>query len=592
MNQRISEITAICAHLLQGKPETDINLPDINLMLSFYKKNKFPLLAFKANRNGNSFFHSPEFISARRQNASLLKSLREEYLIVRNRWHQADITCIAIKSGGSFLPFPYTSDNLDLLIRKDQEAAARAILLELGYIELKNLEEPYKFLFRKFRGGVSICDIHLHTRVGWGVGFLDDEALWKRSCISPNDDMVNIPSPEDIILITLAHGFYENKCFSMADLLKIQNSCSEAIDWKYLMDTASKSGWRDGLSFGLAICGYLDEVIFRESSIPEQILDECRAHLVGLPIIENYYYRLRKNAPVTLPFSFSFSFSKYLFYRKILNDHRLPIFKRLYEVLRTTVRGIRLKTKIRPQSSFLISFSGLDGSGKTQHAMVLRQALRSCDLDARYYWSRCGTSGLTNLFSRHTPKVLTGNKTIQDNIPGTQGRREKLHNPFLRFVWSCLAITDTVTGYFFHVRLPLLTGKIVICDRYVYDATAEIISSLTTLNWLNRLSINMMIASVPKPDFAYFLDVPERIINERKDIKNDITYLSEMRSVYTKLANRYGLRIKNNNDDFYIKSDEIVTEVITAYFQRYPTLINGLFLSNPNQLNSTNEVPV
>jgi glycosyltransferase involved in cell wall biosynthesis len=43
---------------------------------------------------------------------------------------------------------------------------------ELACVELWNIEEPQKFLFRKFESGESVSAIRLHGRVKWEESFL------------------------------------------------------------------------------------------------------------------------------------------------------------------------------------------------------------------------------------------------------------------------------------------------------------------------------------------------------------------------------------------------------------------------------------
>src|SRR5205823_442021 len=100
------------------------------------------------------------------------------------------------KSAGNEPSFPYTSDNIDVLVRPAQGPTAREVLRRLGYVELRNIEEPHKFLFRKFHGGRCVSAIHVHEEVAWLVGFLDDDALWERARQAPDDPAVTVPSPE------------------------------------------------------------------------------------------------------------------------------------------------------------------------------------------------------------------------------------------------------------------------------------------------------------------------------------------------------------------------------------------------------------
>jgi dTMP kinase len=559
---------------------------NISALLAFLKENKYPLIHLNHNNVSQWFYDLPEFKAARETERNLLSSLKAEYVTVRKQWARAGIPCILIKSGGSTPSFPYTSENLDVLVKEEHEEAARTILREQGYVELRNIEEPKKFLFRKFAGGECVSAIHLHTQVGWEVGFMDEESLWERAGVAPDDEDITVPSPEDVILITAAHSFYENKQFCLADIAKIR-SCWQhvTIDWGYVEDIANKRGWLDGLHFCILLCDHVEKALWNDSSIPAAVINTCLNSPGHDPVISRYYRGLTRRSPISLPFSVSFFFSKYLYYKKVLRDRNRKPGHRLPDVLHTLFSGVKLKLNIRSQPSLLVSFSGPDGSGKTQHARTLIKSLKSCGIKTRYYWSRAATSGLFRIFNIYVKATLRHRSEAKEGQTGVARRRQRLRNPLLRFLWCYLAAADMVLSYFFQVRLPILRGKVVVCDRYVFDAAAEMECSLLPDDRLNRLAIKLMLALVPKPDAAYFLDIPEDVCAQRKDEDIDADYLRRQRKVYIELVNRYHLRIKKTDRDFNATADEISGEVLTSYFDNFRTFLNSLFLSNPGQLN-------
>ena len=195
----LSTLTSVAAQIVEGlplEPEKDI---DIMSLITFWNMNKYPLLALNHDNGWKKLYETAEFQAARQEQENTLTSMRAEYLLVRNLWAEAGIPSILVKSAGRFPSFPYMSDNLDVLVKEEQAGSAAVILKELGYIELKNIEEPHKYLFRKFHGGRCVSAIHLHTWVGWNVCFLDDEPIWQNSQTSPDDEVVRAPSPEDMI---------------------------------------------------------------------------------------------------------------------------------------------------------------------------------------------------------------------------------------------------------------------------------------------------------------------------------------------------------------------------------------------------------
>jgi dTMP kinase len=218
-------------------------------------------------------------------------------------------------------------------------------------------------------------------------------------------------------------------------------------------------------------------------------------------------------------------------------------------------------------------------------AQVLVKTLATCELKAKYYWTRCGTSGTARAFSG-LGKILFSNRfDMAATKPGAAGRRERLQNPLLRLFWSYLSAADMIFTYFFQVRLPLFFGKIVICDRYIFDAAAEMACALSPKDRLNRLAIKLMLALVPKPDVAYLLDIPEDICAQRKNDNTGVDYLRRQRGAYLELAGRYHLRIKKTDREFSLTANEITREVLPPYLDNFETFLNGLFLANSSQFN-------
>ena len=114
----------------------------------------------------------------------------------------------------------------------------------------------------------------MHGLIGWGVPFLDDKLLWERFRVSPDDPFVNVPSPEDALLITIAHAFYENKSFKLLDLVRIRYCLKQKnFDFELITQIAKRRGWSDGLAFALILCSHLEMQLYGETCVPSEVLD-------------------------------------------------------------------------------------------------------------------------------------------------------------------------------------------------------------------------------------------------------------------------------------------------------------------------------
>ena len=150
-----------------------------------------------------------------------------------------------IKSAGIAPSFPHLSDNVDDLVPAEHIPDARLALRDLGYVELRNLEEPRKFFFKRFEGGRQAAAHHLHEHVGWAVSFLDEPLLFRRARPAADDPELLIPHPQDAFLITTAHALYENKAFKLGDLVKVRQCLRSPRDG-LARDAQSWPGTRAG----------------------------------------------------------------------------------------------------------------------------------------------------------------------------------------------------------------------------------------------------------------------------------------------------------------------------------------------------------
>ena len=216
---KISNELQFVIGLLQSKQKKMCSLINYKEVLKILKSNRIPLLMLKDNVNDLL-----DIIGLQEQplkEKTKYENWRNEYKEVRKKFLDESIESILFKSTGLPPSFPYSSDNLDVLIKPAYEEKARKILQKLGYIELKNVEESSKFLFRKFKAGKTISAIHLHGQIEWGVPFLDNDFIWNGNYKTATDDpIVTIPSPEAGLLVTLAHTFYEDKEIDLLNLLR------------------------------------------------------------------------------------------------------------------------------------------------------------------------------------------------------------------------------------------------------------------------------------------------------------------------------------------------------------------------------------
>jgi thymidylate kinase len=591
MSSRLSREYIIAAQLADPTTRRRVDFSqevDWAAVLAILVKNKVPLIGLTADPvlAACPLLQLPEFQRIDAGQRKSWRSSRDEYEKARDRFLQRGIQSVLFKSVGLPPSFPYMSDNLDTLVRPEHVQWGREILIELGFVELRNVEEPQKLLFRKFEGGNSVSAIHLHGTVGWGVPFLDDAALWSRVRVSQDDPLVYVPALEDALLVTIAHAFYEDKCFKLLDIARIRFCLRGGIlDFSEIERIARRRGWEDGLDFCLLLYGRLEDWLYGEQSIPDEVLERARCVVRSSAWLSRQLENTLKRSEIHFPFRVSFFFGKLLYYRKVLNDPQRSRATRAGDVIRTLAWGIKLKLRISGQRGLIVSFSGIDGSGKTVHVQSLMSALETAAIKARAFWSRFGSLAPKSDAGRPGAEKLR----VSDTATSLARRRRKLRNPALRLGWLLYNLTGLVIRYNRQVRLRRWLGEVVICDRYIYDAVVEIGASLPNDPGLSRWAERVLTRLCPRPDVAWLLDVPADLSVERQADENrsaaSCEELSRQRSMFMTLARTYGLKVLTTSSRPEETTSKVVRETLLTYYADYRTWVNALLLSNPDQMN-------
>jgi len=536
----------------------------------------------------HALLDSPEFVAAVADDRARYTDPHSEYVEVASAWSRLGIPCICFKSAGIAPSFPYTSDNVDLLVQPHHIEEARRVLLGLDYIELRNAEEPDKWLFRRFRAGKSVSAIHLHARVGWAEGFMLEPDLWKRACQSVDDPMTWVPGREDVVLINLAHGLIENKNISLHDLLKVRYALRRSvIDWDYMDRVARERGWLLCLHLGLALISHLEERLFDEPSIPpnerarfEHTVQSCRW-------LAAYWRELGAREP-EMPFAISFWTSKRLFFTKVWCDRHLTLAAKVPSTILSLARGFKQKSGIRPQPAMLLALSGADGSGKSAQADALTGAFTTCAIRSQQVWTRAGSTPLLYALHRLRHRLRRGRRHGMAGSGGMQ-RQTKGYGPYRRSgyslaLWLVVVVLDYVARLQY-LRWRLLRGNVVLADRYLCDAQVEFAMRLPHSPRLAAALMRMLLWAAPRPDREYLIRVDPKVSDRRDPPLPGEPNREMVCAAYDRVALGCAMQVVDGNRDLEVVASEVVHDALTLYMVRFRPLGNIPFFANGWQLN-------
>lgn len=189
----------------------------------------------------------------------------------------------------------------------------------------------------------------------------------------------------------------------------------------------------------------------------------------------------------------------------------------------------------------LIVFTGIDGSGKTTLAKNLTLILKKNNINAKYVYNTYRPLLLLPAISLARIILLRGKHMY--NSPEGKRVQKIIRNWAVSNLYMYLVIFDYCFQTFFKVRIPLMFGKIVICDRYVYDLVVNFAVELNLSVKEMKKQLAKLLYVLPKPNIVFLMDINEEVAYKRKNDIPSREFLTIRRSIYLNIANQYEMEI-------------------------------------------------
>jgi thymidylate kinase len=188
----------------------------------------------------------------------------------------------------------------------------------------------------------------------------------------------------------------------------------------------------------------------------------------------------------------------------------------------------------RPGPVF-ISFSGIDGAGKSTQIDNLCAHLRNAGLHLRLltFWDDVATLKKIREGAGH--KVFKGDKGVGTPEAPIHRRDKNVRSPLMTAVRAVLYFLDAISLRRVAATCRRSEFDVIIFDRYIYDEFAN----LNLQHSAARFYIRLLMRLVPRPDISFVLDAnPEQAWARKPEYP--LEFLHSNREAYLTLSQQLG----------------------------------------------------
>jgi thymidylate kinase len=186
----------------------------------------------------------------------------------------------------------------------------------------------------------------------------------------------------------------------------------------------------------------------------------------------------------------------------------------------------------------VVSFSGIDGAGKSTQIEALHDHLRGlgCRIVSRTFWDDVVAFPAMREFISH--RAFKGDKGIGSPEKPISRRDKNVQSWYVTAARLVFYLFDAVS-----LRLTLATiserdADVVIFDRYIYDELAN----LPLQHAAMQLYVRMILKLSPTPDVPYLIDADPEAARMRKP-EYPLEFLRRNRDAYITLSQLAGMSV-------------------------------------------------
>lgn len=174
----------------------------------------------------------------------------------------------------------------------------------------------------------------------------------------------------------------------------------------------------------------------------------------------------------------------------------------------------------------LIVFLGIDGAGKsTLTNLITNELNEKYGFKVKNFWFRSKIQiYISSILNKLKNKSFKNNKSkIEFN------NKTKYTQKFISELYLYMVLLDYFVISILFIKIPLLLGRNIVCDRYIYDVILDLASDFNYSDKKLRSLINSKLFL--EPDIIYLINVPIDIAKNRRPEHSTKELVSKIESL-------------------------------------------------------------